>query len=164
MLINREIWRKVLLWNSPVLFCLALQIFTGTVSVTAEEVIILKRGPIETYGIDPLPKNAHPAFYGEYIYNEGLVEAYVTYTDIYRQESWNLSKCSGYDIYILPSAETKPAFMYQDPGGWTLIIRFSFDGEYCIFLKELIRKLIYFQGISRNGGTFSFPAIIELPE
>ncbi len=135
----------------------------GIMSVAAQETAVLKIGPVEVIGIDPLPRNAHKAFYGEYVYGEIRVEAFFTYTDVYRPENWPSSDCSAYSIYSLPAEETAPAFIYQNQGGWTLVTRFSSPGSYCPFLKELIRKLIYFQGVSGKTGDFSFPAILEIP-
>lgn len=130
--------------------------------LSAQETVVLKRGPVDITGIDPLPRNAHPAYYGEYVYGGIIVRVFFTHTDIYRPESWPRSTCSGYSIYSIPSEDLESVYIYQDDGGWTCIMEFPVSGDYCPFIRELIRKLVYFQGVSRGTGAFSFPAILEL--
>lgn len=137
--------------------------FLPAFGVSAQETAILKRGPVEIRGIDPLPRNAHQAYYGEYTYRDSLIETYVTYTEVYLPEGGAVEDCSVYDLYFLPSEADRTAVIYQDPAGWTLVARFSDDLDYCPFLTELIRKLVYFQGVSGGTKDFSFPAVLELP-
>jgi len=160
---SRETWRKVSRWNRRFLCILILLPVTG-VWVPAEETAILKRGPLEIQGIDPLPRNAHPAFYGEYLYGSIVIESYFTYTSIYLPADWPRSGCSGYEIHIVPGEGDDVVFIYRDTDGWSLITRFPEPGEYCAFLGELVAKMKYFQGIYRGAGEFSFPAVLTIPD
>ncbi|MBN2050788.1 MAG: hypothetical protein JW760_10115 [Spirochaetales bacterium] len=146
-----------------VFFCAVLTLLLSA-GLPAEETGVLKRGPIETQGIPLLPRNAHHSYFGEYVYRGETLKVYVTFTEIFRPETWKRSDCDVYETYLVPSEQGETVYVYRNDGGWTLVAGFPSSGEHCRFLNELIRKLIYFQGVSGGNRSFSFPAVLTFPD
>lgn len=130
------------------------------------DVILLLKGPKQQRGIEVLPPNVIPYFYGEYQFFDHTVIVHFTGSTIVSPDSWDRMRCGSYPLQYFPSPirpNEETVYFYQRQDEWYIFIRIpAAVEEPCVFINPFLKKLIYFIGIARDEKTVPLPAVIEL--
>jgi hypothetical protein len=130
------------------------------------DVILLLKGPNKRRGIDVLPPNVIPYFYGEYQFRNHTVIVNYTTEAIVPSGTWGQTQCAPYAVKQY-SHPVKPnlwdVYFYQREDRWFVFMILPVEIEDpCLFISSFIKKLTYFIGITREEQTVPLPAVIEL--
>ncbi len=131
----------------------------------SDNIAVLTRGPVYHEGIEFLEVNALPSRYGEYRVGAGTVRIYYTEEPIFFSEDWKRTACTSESYLLLDSGSPEISGIVaavEDERGWTAFLEFSEPSIICSFIKMYRSRQNYFNNISRDKNSFSFPAILEL--
>lgn len=121
---------------------------------------LLLQGPELVRGLPFLGDNAIPARRGSYGYKGARVLVYYTQEAVMIPSGWEEFDCRG-TVYRKGVYDGGWVYARTDPQGWSEFVFFGDDTlRVCDFLETFLSRFNYFRGLS---GTFSFPAVLEIP-